>query len=435
MLNSFLHSEIFKDSITKLKCNTSKNKNQHRKKYFSPISSDPIKELLAMPRIQQLLLDIFITFDNKLSSLYFSQRYLANKLGVSRKTVNKYIKDLVQRGYITINYNYFSTCDYYLSQFFRIPSVRKKLADSIHALKEESLSIIAGSMLHAEKIILAKVTRVKAYLAFIKSSLKRLSMVESLYTSIIGKKDKKTIKKSRWRMSHPIIEEIRTIPGVKFTVQEQINLSAFPVEAIRYARNQFVNTAFIRNPIAYFTHLCNKYCTAHNLERDLVWRNKLEESYRTNPRMFEESVFEVKQATEQYDGNETRGNLYTGQQQYSFVHQGLRNVNGNSSRTSTSEKNERKNSNELVQKSLSQSYVLTAPKRVGVRNFISEKEAYDNFKKKRKAFIGSLGSVIDNLSTTANHRQSVDSSPLPDYNDTNYSNEDDPQSNIWEFAL
>lgn len=426
---SFLHfrSEYFNNSITKLESNTSKRKKQHRKKYFSPTSSDPIKEFHSLPDLEFRTMEIIIWFSNNKHSIYFTQDWLAKKLKVTRQTTNEVLKSLSRRGYISWEYRHMKSCLYKLSDYFLWMPIRQKLASLIPAFKYVSLSVITGSILHFERKFLFNPTQVNYpldyYIYLAKKNSHKLhnqpirKRIADQNWHSLSKKNKKGIT----NMNNPPQNDI--LEFMNLTELGYARLSCFPEAAFGWAATRMASVKGIKDHFVYFHKLCKIYCEEKRLPIDWTLYSSIVSKNSLDP-----------------SGPLTNGPL-------------------------------------LVDKLPRSPSPSISQKREGGRNDAKDQEIYSRFLAKRKAQVQSLpppseeimrsmsgffdgskehlellisqhskealtkkqpqllSSVIDNLSAPANHRQTVDSSPLPDYNDTNYSNEDDPPSNIWEFAL
>lgn len=419
-LESFSRFENIKESITKLKYNTSKNKNQHRKKYFSPTSSDPIKEFHYLPDLEFRTMEIIIWFSNNKHVIYFSQEWLAKKLKVTRQTANEVLKSLSQRGYISWEYRHMKSCLYKLSDYFLWMPIRQKLAHLIPSLKYVSLSVITGSILHFERKFLFYPTQVNYpldyYIYLAKKNSHKLhnqpirKRIADQNWHSLSKKNKKGIT----NMNNPPQNDI--LAFLNLTELGYARLSCFPEAAYVWAATRMASLKGIKDPFVYFQKLCKIYCEEHRLPIDWSLYSSIVSKNSLDPL-----------------GPLTNGPL-------------------------------------LLDKLADYVRPSKPQKREGGSNLAKDHEVYVRFLAKRKAFVQSLppapeeimksmagffpgtseemnevidkekglrslSLVIDRLSMVGSYRQSVDSSPLPDYNDTNYSNEDDPQSNIWEFAL
>lgn len=418
MLNSSFRFVNIKDSINYRNYNTSKNKNQHSKKIFSyPVSIDPVEEIYNISENEREVFSYFVGLANNFKKLYPSQKTIGESKNLCRKTVNKYVGTLCQRGFIQKKNNFKSTNDYILSPYFDIIAVRQALAPLIKAFRFIPFSALVTTILHTETISKTKVTRVINPFVYIKSLSNWISKGGGLSTKKVVKNLKNHVshrKRKGFLMNNLIIPEILGIKSI--TMLEKIQLSAFPKEAIIYALKMLPKGKELKSVFCWLRFVCKDYCKLHELEPDYQWATQMEAAYKSNPKQFD--VLKPSQSS----------------------------------------------------KTTSQSYPLGPQKREGGSNLAKDHEVYVRFLAKKKAFVQSLppaseeimksmtgffpgtpeemneviakekglrslSSVIDKLSTTANHRQTVDSSPLPDYNDAEYTNEDDPQSNIWEFAL
>ena len=395
-MSCFFHSENSFISINYRNYSTSKNKNQHSKKNISPLSANPDKEMRTLSGIELQIINYIRWLSTKFKSVYFSQSHIAKKFNCSRKTANKYLGILERRGYLRMRRNKFSTNDYFVSDYFKLIPVRKLLTSLLRPQNELSFS---GLMLHIEKILKSKVTRVISPLVFIKFLSSWISKGGGLSTKKIVKNHVSHRKRKGFLMNNPIIPEILGIKSI--TMLEKVQLSAFPKEAIMYALKMLPKNKALTSVFCWIRFVCKDYCKLHELEPNYQWASQLEAAYKSNPKQF--SVVDKLSTT---------------------------------------------------QKSLSPSYLLGPQKREGGSNVAKDHETYMRFLAKKKSWVQSLPLPSEQALNSMkgffpgtpeeaeefilkqlNHRQTVDSSLQPAYNDATNSNEDDLQSTMWEFAL
>ena len=271
-----MHLNKFQNSIISSEYSTSKNKNQvWQKKYSLPVSSTPIQEFVCLNDIEKRVFEEIVKFDNNFTAIYFSQGWLAKKLGYCRKTINETLWSLSQRGYITSHYNHFSTCDYKLSDYFKLIPVRQLLAPSIKAFAFISLSVLSITMLHAEKNYKVPVTRVNShsgsyiYLAKRNSHIlhnqptcKRIADASHVTTSQNFQKNIKSEKKMNNPPTNTILE------FMNLTELGYARLSVFPEAALSWASSRIQKHKGIKDPFTYFHKLCKIYCQEHKVDPD-----------------------------------------------------------------------------------------------------------------------------------------------------------------------
>lgn len=264
---------------------------QFSQKNVIPLPSDPITYIKNQHPVMHKVLTIFGRFENYYGnrSVYLTQSTLAKMVGISRQYCNYLLGQLVAAGFILSNYRHKTSCEYKFSSYFHSTSVRDALKHLIPSFKWLSLALLTPVMLQAETISNFVTTQIKSPFTCIKLIPHRLSKVVGLYTSKVvknGATGHSHRKKRIVVMKNPIIPEIRHIPGVTFTIANQIALSQFPAEALIFAYKEFMRCKNIKNPFGWFRVVCNKYCFERGIQPNYQWVSQLEAAYKSNSKPF-----------------------------------------------------------------------------------------------------------------------------------------------------
>lgn len=256
-----------------------------------PLPSDPISYIKNQHPVLHNLINILARFENYyyMRGVFLTQTTLAKMLGISRQYCNYLLGQLVASGFLLSNYRHKTSCEYKFSRYFHSTSVRDALKHLIPSFKWLSLALLTPVMLQAETISNFVTTQIKSPVTCIKNPYHRLSKVGGLYTSKVvknGATGHSHRKKRIAVMRNPIIPEIRHIPGVNFTIANQIALSQFPAEAFIFAYHEFKRCKGVRNPFGWFRVVCNKYCSEHGIQPNYQWVLQLEAAYKSNPKPF-----------------------------------------------------------------------------------------------------------------------------------------------------
>ena len=261
------------------------------KQDIKPLPSKPILYIEHQDPIVIKLLDVLARLENYYFSkgVFPTQTTLAKMLGISRQYCNYLLGQLIAAGIIMSNYRHKKSCQYKFSSYFNLMEVRTRLRNLIPSFKWINIAVLTTTLLHQETFPNSVTTQIRSPFVFIKTILPRLSKVGGLYTSKVVHFEATRFshrKKRKFVMKNPIIPEIRHIPGVSFTVQNQIGLSLFPAEAIRFTLKEFLQCKDIRNPFGWFRTVCNKYCQEKGIQPNYQWVTALEAAYKNNPKQF-----------------------------------------------------------------------------------------------------------------------------------------------------
>ncbi len=256
-----------------------------------PLPSDPISYIKNQNSYIHKLLTILARYENYYGyrNIYLTQSTLAKMLGISRQYCNYLLGELVAAGFILSNYRHKTSCEYKFSSYFHATAIRDALKHLIPSFKWLSIYLLTPVMLQAETISNFVTTQIKSPFVSIKLNQPRISISGITYDCKRvknGFNDKAHRKKRKFVMNNPILPEIRHIPGVNFSLGQQIDLSEFPAQAIVYAAREFSATKNVKNPFGWFKVVCSKYCANNNLERDQLWVNQLKAAYSNNPKPF-----------------------------------------------------------------------------------------------------------------------------------------------------
>src|ERR1700733_3106707 len=88
------------------------------------------------------LLNLFILFSNRFERVYFTQSYVAEKLGIRRETANRLIAKLCNMGVVAKEYRHMTSCNYYLNKVFNNLELRNALKPLYWACKYLPITLL-----------------------------------------------------------------------------------------------------------------------------------------------------------------------------------------------------------------------------------------------------------------------------------------------------
>lgn len=199
-----------------------------------------------------------------------SQGKLALIAGVTRQTVNKYVSELTEEGYLTKTFRKRMTCLYVVHPGFFYPPVRISLRHVFSALKNIP-PLLLSVCHHARNFF--KNTYKRTILTVVNNRIKRnnkFTIARRARSSFI---DRFSRAMGGVKMISPEIESIDFLG--KLTLDEKKRLSIFPDEAIIHGKTYARYAHKARNPFAWFISLCLDYCKTNGIKPE--WSNRYAE--------------------------------------------------------------------------------------------------------------------------------------------------------------
>ena len=225
------------------------------------------EKVVHWPKVKIAVLNGLLLWATTYDKVGVSQGKLALIAGTTRQTVNKYIKELTDEGYVSKKFRNRMTCLYVVHPNFFNPSVRISLRHIFSALK------------HIPPLLLSICHHA---LNFFKNTYKR-----TILTVVIYGDNRKKNKYSAGRARRSFVDglsramggtkvisnEIETIDFLgKLTKDQKMRLSVFPDEAIIHNKVLARYAPEKKDAFAWFYSLCVSYCKANGITPQ--WSNR-----------------------------------------------------------------------------------------------------------------------------------------------------------------
>jgi hypothetical protein len=257
------------------------NKNQEIKKnrsdqYFSDkiipsetFLNDPKKALKKLTIVQKRALRHILWLRNK-NSIYFSQDWLANKVGCSRKTINETIRELCDLGLIAKFFRMMQTCLYRITDYILNPNdMWKKALLGILIFSVNNLFSISGNFRYVERVTqynnkksLCNSNHSFIYsLLVINSHKQKSSNYSSRHREI-----KKGDKMEEFKKEEFISDIVKSVTNFEMDLEQQFRLSSIPDAALNYAYSNMKSDSDFNS----FWRVAFDYCNAHGMK--INWR-------------------------------------------------------------------------------------------------------------------------------------------------------------------
>lgn len=262
------------------------------------------------------LLNLFILFSNRFERVYFTQSYVAEKLGIRRETANRLIAKLCKLGILVKEYRHMTSCNYYLDKVFNNLDLRSalkpfywackylpitllmSLGDEMKSLnsmigvnqwnqrkyverydredEKPGLERMSHEIYSKDKYISTDNNSNSKFLSYPttpghtksnSSDEEQASKVEIVKKHFeVSRTDEENLPKSR---SRSLNRPNHHIKGLNLTEAGCIKLMAYPPSAIQAACEALrSHKGSVLQPFTFFSRLCFNYCKANHLQPD-----------------------------------------------------------------------------------------------------------------------------------------------------------------------
>lgn len=245
-----------------------------------------ITQCHLLPQSRREVLTEIILGSRLHTKVFYSHATLSRKTGYSVATVKRAIEELKYRGLLRTYYYHEESLIYQLPLLFKQDYPSKAWAKLLRAYQYFCIHLIApkrclaeGELLYSTEGIYFKTntTHNNTTQEYITSSSNRggmggnapqegasevVSTLEPVCDVVCD------VKKERGSVDTTFIPEvIKNIQSLRLTLAGQINLLAYPDEAIKYADANFKYSKEIKDPFKFFCGIASKYVKENSLER------------------------------------------------------------------------------------------------------------------------------------------------------------------------
>ncbi len=262
-----------------------RTRSQEYKKSPTPkkvIIKDPDSFFLQMDNKERDAFNYLLALSNTNKHIYVTQSTIAAKVGLSRKTINEYIRSWEEDGLVHTIYRHMTSCVYRVSHWFAEPMVRsrdKGIGYIFSALDHPTILQTFFSLSLLMQPLLEPVTQLKC----INKSL-NLSSYERV---TVGHKSTKNFdyrNEGGRRMNEAQLPTaLDSLRSLKLTLAGKIRLAVFSNETLRYA-DQRMPQQGVAKPFEYFYKIAfqkaiaDKKAPNHSLFRELSTKHNIQPS-------------------------------------------------------------------------------------------------------------------------------------------------------------
>lgn len=204
---------------------------------------------------------------------YVSQTTIARAANCVRESANRFVKYLVEAGFIEKQYRHYQTCIYKIPDFFRDKRV-------LHALKFLLRSINFGM-----SILQVGVTGVKFLLNYLTSNLVNIRGLKKILSrrGVLDEKVAYVLKNVRENFGIGDVmnanclfsEAVASLKELGFSLEERIILSQFEDKAILAVRKLYLRSSDVKEKMAWFFAMCLRQGGIRNRQGALSLRAAL----------------------------------------------------------------------------------------------------------------------------------------------------------------
>ncbi len=221
--------------------------------------------------------DFLLCMNEKYRSIWCSQKYIGDYVGIGRQRCNRIIKQLVADGLIATRYHYKDTCEYKVSSYFKNPSVRSQLMHHFRAFKILPLLLLASISSYSAQQATVLInqgnkdynnnyTHPRARGGHLFSSTEKANIIDQITKGVYK--------------GNPIDPSIRGLMEFHLTKWGQIKLSPFPPVAITHGRTKMAAmNGPIRSKFNCLYTICLNYCKDNDITPDWQWGDDLAKAY------------------------------------------------------------------------------------------------------------------------------------------------------------
>lgn len=259
-------------------------------------SRNPEKYIRQLSYGKRCVLDALIHGSNIYNAIMYSQQTIADRAGVSLRTVNGAVREFEEHGVIRKHYYHRQTCTYEMNPFLYEFQLRYRLRDIITSFSwlPRILLVMFALCNDIQKLKCKKYKddycvplsyERKVYLYTNRPFLSRDSITRARvgdggdFLQKNGKTFKKGVIMEQFKQQlypdSPVPPYIRAISEIKLTKWGQIRLTAFPERAVDAARKKIRYFGKAKDPFAFFFKACLDFCKDENIVPDWKWCDAL----------------------------------------------------------------------------------------------------------------------------------------------------------------
>lgn len=211
------------------------------------------EKIEQLTEVERAVFDAILLLSKEYKSLYTSQKFIADKVGITREHCNRTLRKLKAIGLINSEYRHRNTCIYKVSPMVFIDGMKHILMKYFKVLR--------------------------SFVVFLPISLLFSGSITPVNTGLICINN--TVIKGGMKMQeeNPIPVAVREIKSLKLSRAGQIKLSGMPAAAIEHVEKQMQYAKNIRDPFSWFFKLCMDYCVREELSIDWAYVDVLKAKY------------------------------------------------------------------------------------------------------------------------------------------------------------
>lgn len=216
------------------------------------IAEDPLSFVESLSPRQRKVFNCLLYWATTTGAIYITQEKLAQYAGfASREHVNRVIAKFVEWGLIASRYRYMTSCVYKVSSFFndfKIRSLLKKYLSSLSYFPKQLLE---------PKVTLYISTYIYTTYNLYSSYLLRLLNVGAC----AQEEGVRVPKKESRVMEQGIKPYVDCIESPSMTMQQQIQLSQYSEDTVKYALKQLQRARDVQSPVGFLLGVCRNHVT------------------------------------------------------------------------------------------------------------------------------------------------------------------------------
>ena len=209
---------------------------------------------------------------HKTRIIYPSQIAIAERIGCSRRSVNRSIVKLEKIGFISKLQRWNTSCVYKISALFFNPHVQSKVSHILTCFRKLSLSLLFSSIISASHNV--SLLNIQGLYGNIKL-LNRTGQRAEVFVPYEDPMIKFAQRIYGDDPVSPMIRQLNTHHSMNLSQYAMFKLSAFPDEAIEWASSKLQYTNTIRDPYNWMFKMCHDYCKDNDILPDWYYAANL----------------------------------------------------------------------------------------------------------------------------------------------------------------
>lgn len=233
-----------------------------------PIISDCVtKDPLAFfanecTKTQLKAFDCLLGMSNALPQLYPTQSYIARKSGCVRETVNRLLRPLEEKGLISSNFRFKTSCQYQISPYFEDLNVRRILKPIFKCLYWLPLSILLSREMRSVEE--CHTSNLNIYISTAGNNLS--NYINGRIQHLAHERLTQAARAAALDMKRRGVMKKKVIKSLNLTERGMAKIAAFPQDAREWALMEMKDrTKPAYNPFALYCKICVEYCNSAKL--------------------------------------------------------------------------------------------------------------------------------------------------------------------------